>query len=433
MTTLYLIIKELNRSKQSNFKFIQNYVDSLKRVAIRCSNVRKTIESWLLSNLFLLDLNESLESYIFDLIQSVKINKFELLINEMTIALVNHDKRVNEEKNFSFKSMIAQFDEKKRKFESNKFRKESNKICSHCEQTSHDQQKCWYLHSNLRSDDWKLSERNKNLVVDFKTDFEIRIVRSMKIFFVDRASSCINVWWINIEAENHVCYDKNLFDEQTYRKVIENSIVTANNEAVVIIEKDTIIIDILLKSQSIKIQLNDVYHCSRLHYNLMSVEQVKVKEYTCSIQKGKFLFIDSMRVIILIDSRSDEEFYFVNASTNFSNFQTLTSRTHESIRASWRQWHKRLAHLNMTDVKRLVNMSIDINVNSINSLEEEEFSELICETCVLDKQHQASSRRSHTRVIRIDELIHSNLVDDDKILMIDEEFRYVVTMIDDYS
>ncbi len=165
----------------------------------------------------------------------------------------------------------------------------------------------------------------------------------------------------------------------------------------------------------------------------MSVKQVKVKEYTCSIQKDKFLFIDSMKIIALIDSRSDGKFYFMNASTNFSNFQTLTSRTHELIRASWRQWHKRLAHLNMTDVKRLVNMSIDINVNSINSLEEREFSELICETCVLNKQHWASSRRYHTRVIRINELIHLNLVDDGKILMIDEEFRYVVTMIDDYS
>jgi hypothetical protein len=45
----------------------------------------------------------------------------------------------------------------------------------------------------------------------------------------------------------------------------------------------------------------------------------------------------------------------------------------------------------MTDVKRLVNMSINIDVNSINSLENEEFSESICETCVIDKQHRISS------------------------------------------
>ena len=91
----------------------------------------------MLSNLFLLDLNESLESYIFDLIQSIKINKFELLIDDMTIALVDHDKRSNQEKNFSFKSMIAQFDDKKPKF----FRKKLKK-CAHCEQENHSEQNC---------------------------------------------------------------------------------------------------------------------------------------------------------------------------------------------------------------------------------------------------------------------------------------------------
>ncbi len=70
----------------------------------------------MLRNLFLLDLNESLELYIFDLIQSVKINKIDLFIENMIIALVDHDKRLNDEKSFSFKSMIAQFDDKKLKF-----------------------------------------------------------------------------------------------------------------------------------------------------------------------------------------------------------------------------------------------------------------------------------------------------------------------------
>jgi hypothetical protein len=96
----------------------------------------------MLSNLFLLGLNESLESYIFDLIQSVKINKTDLSIENMIIALVDHDKRIHDEKNFSFKSMIAQFD-KKSKFRNNsRFRKESNKTCSHCELRDHSEQNC---------------------------------------------------------------------------------------------------------------------------------------------------------------------------------------------------------------------------------------------------------------------------------------------------
>ncbi len=316
-----------------------------------------------------------------------------------------------------------------------RFSKNSNKSCSHCEKMSHSKQNCWLLHSKLRSEEWKLSQKRKNLVKeehDFEKSFEIRIVRSMKIFMICRADSHTEVWLIDIEAKNHVCYNKNLFNKQSYWKIIDNSIVTANNEAVVIVEKDSIIIDILLNDQSIKIRLIDVYHCSELHYNLMSVDQMKVKEYTCSIKNDRFRFMNSKSVVALTDSRNAEKVYFVNTSFIFSKSVILTSSS-ESVKTSWRQWHKRLTHLNMTDVKRLINISIDIDVNSTNSLKNEEFSESVCEVCVIDKQNRTSSRKSHIRVIKADELVHTNLVDDDKISKIDEEFRYVATMIDDYS
>ncbi len=87
----------------------------------------------------------------------------------------------------------------------------------------------------------------------------------------------------------------------------------------------------------------------------------------------------------------------------------------------------------MIDVKCLVNMSINIDVNSINSLKNEEFSESICEICVIDKQNKTSSQKSHIRVIKVDELIHSNLINNDKIFKINKEFRYVATMINDCS
>ncbi len=87
----------------------------------------------------------------------------------------------------------------------------------------------------------------------------------------------------------------------------------------------------------------------------------------------------------------------------------------------------------MADVKRLANMSIDIDVNSADSLKNEESSESVCETCVIGKQNRTPSRKPHTRVIKVGELVHSNLVGDGKISKIDEGFRYVATMIDDYS
>jgi len=257
----------------------------------------------------------------------------------------------------------------------------------------------------------------------------------MKVSFACRAGSRTNAWWIDTGAENHVCYDEDLFDEQSYRKVTGNSIVTANNEAVVIVGKGSVIIDILLKGQPTKIRLTDVYHCPELHYNLMSVGQVEAKEYTCSIKNGKFRFMNPRSAVALIGSRNDGGAYFVDTPSNPPNSRsvTLTSRTNGTAKASWRQWHKRLAHLNMADVKRLANMSIGIDVDSANSLESKESPESVCEACAIGKQHRTPSRKPHTRATKVNELVHTNLAGDGKIPKTDEEFRYVATMIDDYS
>ncbi len=86
------MIKELTQSKQLNFNFIQNYADSLKWAVIKCLNINNAIAFWMLNNLFLLDFNESLELYIFNLIQSIKIKKIDLFIKNIIITLVDYNK-----------------------------------------------------------------------------------------------------------------------------------------------------------------------------------------------------------------------------------------------------------------------------------------------------------------------------------------------------
>ena len=138
-----------------------------------------------------------------------------------------------------------------------------------------------------------------------------------------------------------------MFNEQSYQKIIDNSIVTANNETILIVEKDLIIINILLNDESIKIQLINVYHCSELHYNLMLINQMKVKEYTCSIKNNEFWFMNSKNVITFIDLRNNVKVYFMNTSINFSNswLIILISKT-ESIKTSWYQWYMSKTKLN---------------------------------------------------------------------------------------
>ena len=87
----------------------------------------------------------------------------------------------------------------------------------------------------------------------------------------------------------------------------------------------------------------------------------------------------------------------------------------------------------MADVKRLANMSIGIDVDSANSLENKESPEMVCGACAIGKQHRTSSRKPHTRAIKVGELVHTDLAGGGKIPKIDGGSRYVTTMIDDYS
>ncbi len=78
-------------------------------------------------------------------------------------------------------------------------------------------------------------------------------------------------------------------------------------------------------------------------------------------------------------------------------------------------------------------MNINIDVNSANNLERKESSESICEIYIINKQNKTSSWKSHIRIIKVDELIYTNLINDDKIFKINEKSRCVTTMINNYS
>jgi len=65
----------------------------------------------------------------------------------------------------------------------------------------------------------------------------------------------------------------------------------------------------------------------------MLIDQMKFKEYMCSIKNDKFLFMNAKDVIAFIDSRSEKKVYFMNTSINLSNSIILTSRT-ESVKMS---------------------------------------------------------------------------------------------------
>lgn len=99
---------------------------------------------------------------------------------------------------------------------------------------------------------------------------------------------------------------------------------------------------------------------------------------------------------------------------------------------SWINWHKRLAHLNINDVKRLPNMAIGIDVSNATKLESTESHPAICESCAIGKQTRNLVRIPRDRVTKIGEIIHIDIAGGGKLPQTLDGARYVMSLIDDY-
>ncbi len=82
------------RHTQSDFKTIAEYGESIKQGEVKYAEIGNAVASWLQSSFFWLSLNSNLEPYTFQMVNTTQAQKRELEIDEMMIALVDHDKRI---------------------------------------------------------------------------------------------------------------------------------------------------------------------------------------------------------------------------------------------------------------------------------------------------------------------------------------------------
>ena len=110
------------------------------------------------------------------------------------------------------------------------------------------------------------------------------------------------------------------------------------------------------------------------------------------------------------------------------NFWHFSIRKINAIIFMWKNWHRRLEHFNMQNVKKLIN----INLISNN---ENDFIEKY-EICIMKKMHRKSNHQSvriNRRANRSSQRFHTNLIDDKKIVLISRNKRYAIIFVNDFS
>lgn len=102
-------------------------------------------------------------------------------------------------------------------------------------------------------------------------------------------------------------------------------------------------------------------------------------------------------------------------------------------RSGYQQYYCRLAHLNMSDVKKLAGISTGLDVKAADSMQIHESPEEICESCAKGKQHRNNVRIPHTRATKKGELFHCGLAGGGLLPTTLGGARSVAAMTDDYT
>ncbi|KAA0038999.1 envelope-like protein [Cucumis melo var. makuwa] len=166
--------------------------------------------------------------------------------------------------------------------------------------------------------------------------------------------------------------------------------------------------------------LNDVKYVDDLKANLISVSQLCDQGYSINFSKDSCVVINKDNQILVKGSRQADNCYHW-----ISNNSEVCHSTKED--QTW-LWHRKLGHINLKSIDRVVRNDAVIDVPNIDVN-----SKFVCGDCLIEKQtkasHKSLKRCSTNRVL---ELLHMDLMGPMQTKSLGGK-KYVLVAVDDFS
>ena len=318
-------VSQMVHQTQSDFSTIAEYGEVIKKGAAKCAEMGNPVPSWLLSSFFRLGLNPDLEPYTFQMVNTARTQKRELEIDEMIIALVDHDRR--QQFSEDIKALAAKkgkgksFIEKKGPVASPTATPPSEKNgngkerCEHCGLARHDKKSCYYLMpANQRPVNWEPYPGKEHLLQEnLAAAKPTQSPRSMIVAHTVNHRSKDTRFYLDFASEVHMCYNRLLFS--TYDEEDSPPVRTANHAELVVLGKGTVTLNVLVDGKSEVVNFCKVLYAPELEYNLLSVGTIEKAGYSIVAQKGKMTVFDDKDNVALEATRIGTS-YLVNVPTS---------------------------------------------------------------------------------------------------------------------
>ena len=90
-----------------------------------------------------------------------------------------------------------------------------------------------------------------------------------------------------------------------------------------------------------------------MDYNLLSIATLEDKGCYATIKEGRFDIIDSEEDEVVLSGTRVGKSYVLDLKYAYPPQALRSSKKPQANHASWDEWHRRLSHLGMQDVKKL--------------------------------------------------------------------------------
>lgn len=290
--------------------------------------------------------------------------------------------------------------------------------CDHCGKLGHSIDKCWKKFPEFNPHKKKQLQEHPAFIVNQGED-DPNVICLIGDDKTTPNETTTDAWYIDSGCSNHMTYNKSLFSSLNYSPI--SQVELGNGTKADIVGRGTIKLNIISHGKSVPCMLKNVYLVPGLGYQLLSVSSLATSGLS-TIFESKKCWIKRNNSVLASGSL-DGTLYCLDVPSD--ECKTPKALLSSSIQV----WHERLAHVDPSTIRNMVNKKIVTGVN----IKKSSFDNFKRDGCVLGKAHRAGiPRKSHSRSSKVLELIHSDVNGPLETSSLGGS-KYFITFIDDYS
>ena len=379
-TIRFQLMKEFMNSKIMDSSGVEAHIQRLKLLKIRLEEQGELVSDTLY-NTALLSSVEDLEGYknAVASLKSVPDLNPENVINRL---LEEYRKRHGNEEGSG--KIVLYSKSKSGKASS----KKGGEKCPVCEKNGHGEDKCWQKHPNLKPK-W-VKKKDKKASGEDQKRFNMMAKAS-------EGSEEDHNWYLDSGASQHLTsFRENFVSLKELDKPW--SISTYEGTELEVVASGTVVLKVIAGDEIVELKLHDVGWAPNAHTSLLSTTTLYDKGYETSMKPGHGAQILKDGILVADTFRSHELFCLKVVKDVAMKAKVVKDVKAESVEL----WHRRLAHLNEEDVRKLESMSVGMKVDPSTSLG-------VCEPCLAGKQTRQPSHTPDKRAEKPEQHIHSDL------------------------